>query len=724
MFGVSIALLTGREETKQYLTEVRTAADSEKNAFGFLPYAAYEEFSYQDRIIIAVDNITKAMLGYVLYGGAMPQGRIFQAWAKSNKRMTGVGRSLIEVVVSRLEAQGYLSLRADVADDLSAANSFYARLGFNTVRTKPAKTRGRSINIRVRELSTPSLLELAIDRDEPKVGLPCDFATIARTPLYLIDINVLFDAIKRRTRALQAGRVIAAGLENDVKLAVSSEFTVELERHEVVGEPDPILELARALPRVPLPSRDKMERYSRQLTAIIFPERSRAGKLTLQDISDVRHVATAIEECASGFITSEKAILRASANLKREFGIEVISPEAFGIGDESAEDLRKSLSIGSGASSIEAGLIDDRQRARVEEFLRRYGRSERDIRLLLAAGTSALPRRRYYVARSDCIIAFGAWDAPGLSSQARELVAYVDESNPAAAGAADYIIRRAVKDVRQIRPITYNFIVPEGQTTLRRIAYSHGFFSAGASSPRSRALHKVAVGAIVIPASWTGVVNSLQTAVGLNLPRVPPAFTGSGLLIQIANRENGPIDMPIAELERLLSPVIFVLPDRPGVMLPIKPGYAEELFHGTEQPSFLPDRSVLLRSNRGYIGGAATFGTIPDGGLAVFYESGARTGRSAAIAVARISRKFLAVKDNAAKLSAQKGVLDPAAIQKMGAGKKVAVTEFEDLMLFSKPVPLHRLREIGCVDGANFVTARQLSPEHIVEIVKAGEPSA
>ena len=121
-----ITLLTTRPEVERYLDDVRAAADTARASFGFLPKSAYDEFAYQNRMLVAVDTATQALVGYVLYGGAMPQGRVFQTWTAPDARARGVGRRLIEAVAARLERLHYLSLRADVADDF--ANRKYVLL--------------------------------------------------------------------------------------------------------------------------------------------------------------------------------------------------------------------------------------------------------------------------------------------------------------------------------------------------------------------------------------------------------------------------------------------------------------------------------------------------------------------------------------------------------------------------------------------------------------------
>ena len=719
-----VSLLSSRQEVEGYLDQVRQAADTEKDAFGFLPRSAYAEFAYQGRMVIAINSASKDLLGYVLYGGAMPQGRVFQTWTHPSGRGKGVGRLLINEVVSRLETQSYLSIKADVADDLEQANRFYGRLGFDVIRTRPGRTPGRTINVRVRELATPSLLEMAISEDELGTCLPVEIAATSKAPLYVIDLNVLFDVTKQRARATSARKVMTAAFENDVRLAVSEELASELERHCSDGTPDPTLALARSIPRLPVPGGERRNQLMSSLAPLIFPERARENRLKVQDSSDLLHLATAIEECAVGFITSEKAVLKAAKALIEQYGLDVLSPDAFGITFEVGADQSSALTVSSQQSRISASLFQDGDRSQVEQFLKDRHVSQQDSRSFLAAGTATLPRRRHIVRVDGEVVGFACWDAPQAGARCRDFVVYVDESSHAAASSSEYLIRRAICDVGPFAPAMYRLAIPRAQSTIRRGSIANGFFPDEGRSPRAQPLQKVAAGRILGPANWSAFCRAMRDCSGMALVGNVPTFVGLSQPIEIKDRESRPMTVTLAEFERLLSPVVTVLPGRPAVVLPITQSFAEDLFRGSAQRSFLSEQEAVLRTMRGYIAAAATYSIVPEGGLAVFYESGTGGGRKAATAVARITRRYLMAKESAATFVTQRGVIDPQSLGEIGPGKQIAVTEFEDLMLFGTPVPLARLREIGCVPRSNFVTASRLAHEHLIAILAEGDPHA
>jgi hypothetical protein len=134
------------------------------------------------------------------------------------------------------------------------------------------------------------------------------------------------------------------------------------------------------------------------------------------------------------------------------------------------------------------------------------------------------------------------------------------------------------------------------------------------------------------------------------------------------------------------------------------------------------EQAALLRQKR-YLGSEKTYGVIPDQGLIFFYESAQKgAGRSAAIAMARVLRRYLATEDAAQGLAKDRGVLSDRDVRTMAKGQDLCVTEFDNLMLFTNPVPLKHLKKIGCADEANMVTARAVGGDAALSLIQAGQP--
>lgn len=175
--------------------------------------------------------------------------------AKEHRR-AGIATALINEVISQLEVRGYLSISAAVASDLPVAQAFYERCRFIARRSRPGgQARNRTIVLRARDLANESLLSIleVPTGSQTVVDLGLRLRGASQAPLYAIDLNVLFDVIKskNRPRSAVAQRLISAALGHQIRLAVAPEFIVELERTTKGQEVDPVLALARQLPRLP-----------------------------------------------------------------------------------------------------------------------------------------------------------------------------------------------------------------------------------------------------------------------------------------------------------------------------------------------------------------------------------------------------------------------------------------------------------------------------------------
>jgi len=107
------------------------------------------------------------------------------------------------------------------------------------------------------------------------------------------------------------------------------------------------------------------------LAGLIFPERTRSGTLTGQDRSDLLHIATAIHHRVAGFITGERAILRAREELNQLYSIDVVGAAEFVETLEPGEVGPTSLCATPDGFTIRVANVSDENAALVKDFLTR-----------------------------------------------------------------------------------------------------------------------------------------------------------------------------------------------------------------------------------------------------------------------------------------------------------------------------------------------------------------
>jgi hypothetical protein len=101
-----------------------------------------------------------------------------------------------------------------------------------------------------------------------------------------------------------------------------------------------------------------------------------------------------------------------------------------------------------------------------------------------------------------------------------------------------------------------------------------------------------------------------------------------------------------------------------------------------------------------------------------FYESARGKGRGAIVAVGRIIDVTSIPVSNAPEALRRGAVVDN--LGTLTKSERVLATTFDNLVALRKPVSLRKLRQIGCVTKANFVSATPISARHLTAIVEAG----
>jgi len=129
---------------------------------------------------------------------------------------------------------------------------------------------------------------------------------------------------------------------------------------------------------------------------------------------------------------------------------------------------------------------------------------------------------------------------------------------------------------------------------------------------------------------------------------------------------------------------------------------------------------AIWRRERVYISAPRTIGRMMPGTPMLFYESLKGNGRGCINAIARITDSRVVSKADALGKVQQRGVLNNRTLEMRSMGHDVTETSFDNIFVFSSPVPLKRLRELGCADGSNLISARPISFDKLIQVVREG----
>jgi GNAT superfamily N-acetyltransferase/predicted nucleic acid-binding protein len=714
---VKISILRGCEISGEHLATVTRCADSERHALGFLPKATYLEHAVEDRLYVAaaLEHGQDAYAGHLLFGGVYPFMRVFQVYVLPKYRRQKVGSRLIQALVREAEDSGYLSISARVADDLREANAFWSHEGFELMRTRPARSPGRHIHVRVKELDTPRLFAAPQTAAAETIQIASPSAPVS--PLYVIDVNVFLDLVKSRPGAADTERLIAAAWNRSVELHVAEEFVNELKRSPLAGGSDPVFQMAMALPRLPKVPEPLLAAVSKRLQDALFPDR----QIHPHDMSDLRHLATAIHHGATGFVTGERQILKRRAEINRQFGLDVVGAAELVEFTKPMEvppewDVRST----SGGDAIEISEMLESDREEVASFLCSLGEDEPTTRAALSPGSTGAVRRRMKIRStvSRRYLAFASWNAPHKLRRRMDVFVFVDEDHPDAPALAHELFAEMLRDAVGLGPVLITLCTPEGHQHVRLAAMTFGFRSelSSASSVQAR-LQKVAIGGVVASANWRELKNCLTELTGIHLSATPPTFQGPATKMSLTDASGRSVAMALTEFEQLLSPALFLLPERAGLAVPIRRRYAEHLFPGSVQLPLMARGEAGLSVDRVYFSSPRNSSSFFPGAPVLFYESQGDHGRGAMFACATVRSARSIWADTVSKRYLRKGVLDEREIQRIAKGGLVSMFHFENILLFRQQVSLKRLRELRCADGANFVTARRLATADLESIL-------
>jgi predicted nucleic acid-binding protein len=665
--------------------------------------------------------------GHVLFGGTYPHIRVFQVYVIPKHRRRRIASLLVQSLIRDAEDDGYLSISARVATDLGPANAFWQHEGFVVARCKPGgSSRARMLNIRVRELDTPRLFEW---HQEPaglrSAGIPS--AGLPAVPSYIIDVNVFLDLMKNRVNAEEVRRLMAASWTRAVDVIVSEEFVEELRRAGDPSKPDPVLEFASALPRLPGVPKSVIQPLLKTLGPIVFPERTKRNTLSTRDISDLIHIATAVHHGANGFVTGEKAILRCGPELRQKFGIDVVGTAEFSnmvapVEHRSAEDLR----LGTGVDDLAISELLEEHRTGVQAFLESLKVPGAIISAALSPGAYPLQRRRMEVRATSVgeFVGYASWDAASRFRAHTEAYVFVDDDHPDARAIATHLFREIVQDISTSGPCVALLKTPEGHVHARAAAVEAGFRSPEPAHATGHELRKIAIGGAITTRNWTVVSNKLKALSGLDLVENIPAFNGPETQIAFTDPKGNKLSLGLMDVEKLLGPAVFLLPGRSGTLVPIRREFADHLFSGAAQLSLLPRRQAGLFTERAYFRAPDRAGLFGVGLPLVFYESLPKGGRGCAFASAVVTTNRIMWAETLSDRVLLKGVLERETLVKMSKNGLVSMLRFDNAIALRKPVGLSRLRTLKAIDAANLVAPRRLDADILAALFSEADTLA
>ena len=719
-----VVILTTANETTPFAEAIAKAADSERKALGFIARGAYSKACGAGRVFVAVEDRgggEQTYIGHVLFGGASSELHIHQLFVLKQHRKTGVARRLVDAAAEFAESRNFLGIAVRVAKDLLASKQAWERLGFRFDHSvRGGKSRRRIINLGHRELKTKSLLQFVqgVGQDNVSFSVP---PNVGRgTPSYVVDLNVYFDCIKDRGRRPAAQSLFRAAFSTLFRLLRTKEFTRELERHTPVQGMDPILELARAIPEESYDPDDADNQLRAELGRRIFPERFRKGTLTARDKSDIDHLVVTIRSRASGFVTSERALLMQRDWTRKSYGVDILSVEEIvDVLKDAVEAGQAVRKLSAKAQMFEVFDLSKADAVGLSSLQSASGASIGTIQKLNSWSGGGGGHRSVAAKSSGVIVAAAGWRLVSGPPRQIEAVLMVDSTKDVTTSVMDFLLETMVHEASGPSTARIDLSTIQLPDPLQRILLDHGF-TRGADAAN---WIKVAVGRHVGPNQWERVVRDIEGLCGLSLPTTLMQHEFAyGRALKCTMDDGRAWIGSLDDLEGLLSPAILAFSDRPGTLIPIRATFSDELFGHLRQGRLFAAPIASFRRERVYYTSLRSFRLFERGNTLLFYESGSGRGRKMILAAARALGCRTILKTEIPVATLARGVLDKTEIKQLGVRPTVTAISFDNVIMLPRPVTLNQMRVNGWVPGHNFVSATKLPSEVVRQILDMGRP--
>lgn len=719
-------ILKSFSETKSYIDDVQIHADNNRNSLGFLPAISYTEQAKKERLYVVINADSKQYLGHLLYGGRYPSIKIFQIHICSKARKHSLGTLLLTELIKYGESKNFITITANVAADLKA-NLFWEKNGFNLVRQKAGgKSKNRTINIRAKTLNTPSILNFTGNHSSTRRShdsIAYNEKPILSRPSYAIDLNVMFDFLKKRLHHEEAGRIFQAGWCADIKLCVTAEFKNELERNRLNSTIDPILSFADNLPTLPKVAPGLLDPLIEELGTIVFPQRKSQNKITNQDKSDLTHLASAIHHKIFGFITREEAILKRSDILSQTFGLEILSPVDL-LNDESDLNDIDYLDVLIDETKIRIDNFSEQNREALERLLVQNGYHQSDISEILHPGPSTFKRERKIITENSEIIGLASWEHFNRLKNETNLFIFCDESNSYSKRVVDHILEYVgrVNDPQILGK--FNLTIGKDQTYTKQAALLRGYCPQYDKNQRilPDKLSKIVYRGILSENNWGAFRTQFEKLTNYSLPINLPTYnefhhTGIHLTNNTTKHDEY---IKLFDFETLISPGIVLCPKREAIILPIRVNYAEDLLGNfSRQWKLFPSTEALLHVEKAYFRKPRNKDLFHRGVPIFFYVSGKNKGYKKIIGVGRVTYSdYLSIEEIEINLSRQGVLPKPKLLELKNKNNEVHAITFDNFNLLQIPVAYDFLKKEKIISAANLITAEKISSTSSLKIAQ------
>jgi len=131
-------ILERYQDVFPFLSDVRAAADANRDALGFLPVSVYQEFARQGNLFVIVERSSEVRYaGHVLFARRVPRASVVQIFVLAKNRGRGLATQMLSHLKECKRSSKPMVDDAQVSGRFSRGGRFFS-MG-NTSRSKRAR---------------------------------------------------------------------------------------------------------------------------------------------------------------------------------------------------------------------------------------------------------------------------------------------------------------------------------------------------------------------------------------------------------------------------------------------------------------------------------------------------------------------------------------------------------------------------------------------------------
>jgi len=684
--------------SSKHLADVIALGDANKGTLGLFPKEAYKESASKKQIIVAVDEVSGKLIGYLLYSTSRRKMlvSIVHLCIHSSYRRQGITRLLFDEL-KRITQDAYLRVRVRCRVDYDA-NKLWPKLNFVAVGEMSGRGKKETrLTVWMYEYAHPSLFTYAsLQNENAKAKV-------------VIDANVFYQLQDPDNPENEESLPL---LEPwlDVDLYITPEMLNEISRNKDKTKRELARKFASSFNMVDSNAAEKKFQKAQEELRSLFPE-----PLEISDESDLKQLAYAISAGILFFVTRDGPILSRAEDAFEKFDIQILKPSDLILMQDElmrGEDYSPSRLAG---SQIHIEKVHSHQSdALVDQFLSSQGETK---------GTFN-KRLQLVLSNASTVETFVVTDAhgekQGLISYSRQLdhqivvpIFRVKQSSICqfvAKYLVNNLILTAAAENRNAIKIDDKYLSPKIIIALQE----SGFFQV------QNCWVKIALQATL---SISDTIVQLTDAAWPIYMREPL----DDIVLVLCSE---PRQAALLEIERRLWPVKIKELEIPSFIVPIRPGWAMHLFDTdiAQQDLFGGEPSLILNAENVYYRSGAQRILYAPGRLLWYVSSGDRRYQGTMYIKACSYLDDVEIGKPKQLFSKYKklGVYtwkDVCEVAKGDLNRDIMAFKFSKTEVFSYPIPLAQLQTMWERDGRRFNNATSplaITNERFLEIYNLG----